>query len=310
MTAMPLDRSGASLHALLAELTPSAAKIDAYADDTYVQEAVEQLERLGIHPVGFARQHSLLLLKPDAIVARAVEPTLQWLPANGFRVVAAHRMRVNRHLVRALWYFAWNIASPERRRLADLLIGISEVLVLVVHGADDELPVPIRLTEAKGATDPRQRKPGELRYVLGRHNFLLNLVHTPDDPADVLRELAVYFDEDTRADLLGQAAARMDRTAAVSALAADLYARVPVRSFDRDDALRSVLDALRRAGIDAGRAEDADGARLLYAAWSAGAQLDPWSVLVLGSYVLPMRVGSQSQTLPPVAAREWLEGRS
>ncbi|WP_245673354.1 nucleoside-diphosphate kinase [Nocardia lijiangensis] len=310
MTAMPLDRGGASLHALLGELTPAAAKIDAYAGDTYVQESVEQLERLGIDPVGFARQHSLLLLKPDAIVARAVEPTLQWLPANGFRVVAAHRMRVNRHLVRALWYFAWNIASPERRRLADLLIDISEVLVLVVHGADGALPVPVRLTEAKGATDPRKRNPGELRYLLGRHNFLLNLVHSPDDPADVLRELAVYFDENTRADLLGQATAGLDRTAAVSALAADLYAQVPARSFDRDDALRGVLDDLRRAGIAAGAAEDADGARLLYSAWAAGAQLDPWSVLVLGSYVLPMRVGLQPQTLPPVAAREWLEGRS
>lgn len=308
MTATPAEQSGASLHALLDRLTPAAAKIDAYADDTYVQEAVDQLERLGIDPVAFARQHSLLLLKPDAIVARAVEPTLQWLPANGFRVVAAHRMRVNRHLVRALWYFAWNIASPERRRLADLLVDISDVLVLVVHGADDALPVPIRLTEAKGATDPRKRNPGELRYVLGRHNFLLNLVHSPDDPADVLRELAIYFDEDTRAHLLAQVTAGLDRTAAVSALAADLYARVPARSFDRDDALRTVLADLRRAGIDA--AEDADGARLLYSAWAAAAELDPWSVLVLGSYVLPMRVGTRSQTLPPVAAREWLEGRS
>lgn len=306
MTTAPQHTVEDRLRAVLTRLTPSPDKVAAYVGDTYVQETAEQLERLGIDPIAFARQHSLLLLKPDAIVARSVEPTLEWLPANGFRVVAARRMTVNPHLVRALWYFAWNIASRERRRLADLLVGISDVLVLVVGAPDGELPVPIRLTEAKGPTDPRRRQPGELRYALGRHNFLLNLVHTPDDPADVLRELAIYFDEDTRAEVLAEALAGEDRSADAAAAAAHLYGTVPARSFEREEALRVVRDDLARAGIEA----EGDGADLLYAAWAAGVRPDPWSTLVLGSYVLPMRVGTRSQTLPPVTAREWMEGRS
>ncbi|MFI6773360.1 nucleoside-diphosphate kinase [Nocardia sp. NPDC050412] len=303
-----------SLRELLSTLTPSPQKVDAYVADTYVQESVDQLDRLGLDVAEFAREHSLLLLKPDAIVARSVEPTLNWLADNGFRIVSAFRVPVDRHLARALWYFAWNIASPERRRLADLLVAISDVLVLVVHAPDGELPVPVRLTEAKGATDPRKRRPGELRYLLGRHNYLLNLVHSPDDPADVLRELAIYLDEWSRATVIAQACTGADRTADAVAVAEELYARTPARSFDRADALDRVL----RDSAGSGRAappgfdpaSDADCAQLLYQSWADGRELDPWSAIVLGSYVLPMRTGTASQTLRPVSAEEWLEGRT
>ncbi|WP_330253226.1 nucleoside-diphosphate kinase [Nocardia sp. NBC_00565] len=301
------------LRQLLNALTPSPEKVDAYVADTYVQESVDQLDRLGVDAAKFAGQHSLLLLKPDAIVARAVEPTLKWLADNDFRVVGACRIPVDRHLARALWYFAWNIASPERRRLADLLVGISDVLVLVVHGPDGDLPVPVRLTEAKGATDPRKRRPGELRYLLGRHNYLLNLVHSPDDPADVLRELAIYLDEWSRATVIAQACTGEDRSAAAAAIARDLYAHTPARSFDRADALDRVLADLERGGRTAppgfDRESDADCAQLLYLAWADGRELDPWSAIVLGSYVLPMRTGTAPQALRPVSAEEWLEGR-
>lgn len=302
-----------ALRDLLTTLTPSVEKVEAYLGDTYLQESVDQLDRLGVDAGKFSREHSLLLLKPDAIVARAVEPTLQWLSENGFRVVAARRTVVNRHLARALWYYAWNIASTERRRLADLLVEISDVLLLVVHGPDGELPVPVRLTAAKGATDPRKRKPGELRYLLGRHNYLLNLVHSPDDPADVLRELAIYWDEHSRASVIAELVSGEDRSAAALAIANDLYARTPARDFGRAEALAQVLRDIERCGGAAppgfDPAADGDCAQLLSAAWAQGRELDPWSVIVLGSYVLPMRTGTQSQTLRPVSASEWLEDR-
>lgn len=301
----------ASLRELLAALTPQPEKVAAYADDTYLQETVEQLDRLGVDAAKFAREHSMLLLKPDAIVARSVEPTLNWLADNNFRVVSAFRVAVDRHFARALWYFAWNIASPERRRLADLLVGISDVLVLVVRGEDAELPVPVRLTEAKGPTDPRKRQPGELRHLLGRHSYLLNLVHSPDDPADVLRELAIYLDEHRRAKVIAQASDGADRSSDARAIADDLYTQAPARSFDRADALDRILRDLEQAGAAPAFEDptDADCARLLYSAWAGGRELDPWSVIVLGSYVLPMRVGTQPQTLRPVTAKDWLEER-
>ncbi|WP_024803272.1 nucleoside-diphosphate kinase [Nocardia sp. BMG51109] len=298
------------LRDLLAALTPLPDKADAYAADTYVQETVGQLDEIGMDAARFARGHSMLLMKPDAIVARAVEPTLEWLRDSNFRVVSARTVVADRHFVRALWYFAWNIASPERRRLADLLIGISEALVLVVCGPEDELPTPVRLTSAKGATDPRKRRPGELRHLLGRDNYLLNLVHSPDDPADVLREFAIYFDERARARALAQVCAGTDRSAEAAELADALYSRTPARDFDRGTALDRILADLGETpgGLDPDADEDC--ARLLRGAWAADRTIDPWSAIVLGSHVLPMRTGSAPQTLRPVGAHDWLEGRS
>ncbi|MBF6172169.1 nucleoside-diphosphate kinase [Nocardia blacklockiae] len=298
-----------ALRDLLTTLTPLPDKADRYAADTYVQECVAQLDEIGTDAARFAREHSMLLLKPDAIVARAVRPSLEWLRDNDFRVVSAQTLPVNRHLVRALWYFAWNIASPERRRLADLLVGISDALVLVVSGPVADLPTPVRLTAAKGATDPRKRRPGELRHLLGRDSYLLNLVHSPDDPADVLREFAIYFDERTRSRVLAQVGTGADCSAHAAELAGDLYHRTPARDFDRGAAVARILADLGRPpdGVDPDSDEACAG--LLRAAWAADRAMDPWSVIVLGSQVLPMRTGSGPQALRPVGAHDWLEAR-
>ncbi|MEU1983931.1 nucleoside-diphosphate kinase [Nocardia sp. NPDC019395] len=299
-----------ALPALLASLTPQPAKVTAYQADTYVLESVEQLARLRIDAGAFAMGHSLLLLKPDGIAARAVEPTLEWLAGNDFRVVYAATVPVNRHLVRALWYYAWNIASPERRRLAELLAALSDSLLLVVSGCGD-LPTPVRLTEAKGPTDPRKRQPGQLRHLLGQHNFLLNLVHTPDDPADVLRELAIYFAENQRAEVITRAYTGADRAESARELADALYARTPRRSFDPEVALDRVRRDLERAGTPVPPDFDTDAAAraaALNRALVAGQEIDPWSAVVLGSQVLPMRIGTGPQTLPPVTAADWREG--
>ncbi|RDI54347.1 nucleoside-diphosphate kinase [Nocardia mexicana] len=297
------------LRELMASLTPSAEKADAYIGDTYVQECVAHLDEIGMDAAKFACEHSMLLVKPDAIVARAVQPTLDWLRDNEFRVVSARTLTADRHFVRALWYFAWNIASPERRRLADLLVEISDALVLVVSGPVRELPTPVRLTASKGATDPRKRRPGELRHLLGRDSYLLNLVHSPDDPADVLREFAIYFDERTRSRVLAQVCTGIDRSEHAATLADDLYFHTPARDFDRRCALDRILADLGGAPDGFDPESDEDCARLLRRAWAADRAMDAWSVIVLGSQVLPMRTGTGPQTLRPVGAHDWLEGR-
>ncbi|MEV5648486.1 nucleoside-diphosphate kinase [Nocardia sp. NPDC052254] len=294
---------------LLSTATPLPDKAARYSEDTYVQETVDQLDAAGLDAAEFAVRHSLLLLKPDAIVGRAVEPTVDWLRDNGFRIVSARSCPVDRHLVRALWYFAWNIASPERRRLADLLVGLSGALVLVVAGDPAPLPTPVRLTAAKGPTDPRKRQPGQLRYLLGRHSYLLNLVHSPDDPADVLREFSIYFDTGTREEILREIGAGTEAGDDAIALAAELYSHTPARDFGRGAAVTRLLADMGDAPADFDPESDEDCARLLRRAWATGRTVDPWSVIVLGSLVLPMRNGAHRQTLPPVSAHDWLEAR-
>ncbi|MEV6900518.1 hypothetical protein [Amycolatopsis sp. NPDC051372] len=94
--------------------------------------------------------------------------------------------------LRALWYFQWNTATPQVRRIAD---HCADSLLLVVAPAGDQgpladLPVPVRLTELVGPGDPAAREPGRLRTELGRY-ALLNLVHSAGDTADMLRDLGI-----------------------------------------------------------------------------------------------------------------------
>ncbi|MET8800440.1 nucleoside-diphosphate kinase [Nocardia sp. NPDC004568] len=302
------------LSALLSALTPAADKAAAYLDDTYVLECVDHLRRLRVDPAAFASRHSLLLLTPGAIVSRAVDPTLNWLSGNGFRVVDAAAVPLNRHLVRALWRYSWATASPERRRLTDLLAGISEALLLVVTGPDGELPAPVRLAEAAGPGDPARRRPGQLRSLLGRRSTVLDPVHTPEDPADVVRELAVFFPEARRAEVISRAYTGADSAETARTLSDALYARTPCRSFDRTVALDRILRDLDRIGaaapadFDAGSADAC--AAMLTRALASGSDIDPWSAIVLGAEVLPMRAGAGPRTLRPVTAADWRSGSS
>jgi hypothetical protein len=65
-----------------------------------------------------------------------------------------------------------------------------------------------RLTRLKGGNDPAGRAPDSLRSVAGSPNRLLTMVHTSDDPADVVRELAVFLPWRERAALVASAWAR------------------------------------------------------------------------------------------------------
>src|SRR5216683_1412570 len=184
-------------------LSCDPAKREYYGADVYYLESAEQLDGMlaaggpgqrGTGLADFAYGHALLLLKPDAVVARQVLPAIDWLRDNGFRIVAASRSRVTRTAIRALWQYQWNLATRYRRRLADGFVTGADSLVLVVRpDSEPEVPASVLLTELKGPTSPDARQPGQLRYLLGRYCYLLNLVHTADEPADVLRELAVYF---------------------------------------------------------------------------------------------------------------------
>jgi nucleoside diphosphate kinase len=274
--------------------------------DVYLDDCVAQLDRLAVDPAAFVHEHGLLLLKPDAVVARRLLPAIDWLSQHGFRIVAAERISLDRHAIRAVWQEPWRSATWQRRRLADLLATATDSLVLVVR-AEVAGPVPacVRLTAMKGAGDPRRREPGQLRYALGSPGFLLNMAHTADEPADVLRELAIYLDTDHLFRTLSGALAGADRSARAKQLARELCARFPSQSLDlaeRAAALLREVDglladstvsagaraALRSAvGPPDGDLRAALGGILRWA-WQWGIRLDPWNVIVVGAAVLPM----------------------
>ncbi|MFE4695962.1 nucleoside-diphosphate kinase [Streptomyces sp. NPDC056738] len=274
-----------------------------YGADTYYQESHGQLAQLTGDITGFAHRHALLLLKPDAVVARRLEAAADWLAGQGFRIVGAAVTRLTRTMIRSLWYFQWNLATPYRRRLAALFLEDADALVLLVRPLHDlDVPASVELTRLKGPTDPDARRPGQLRHLLGRYSYLLNLVHTPDEPADVLRELGVHFDETERDRLFRSALADEDRAAHASELTGLLYAATEPRDLAFDPAVARLRDTVARHG----GADPCAGPRtLLETAWRLGVDLDPWDAVIVGSKVLPMRQPGRAPVLDGADADTW-----
>ncbi|MGX7694328.1 nucleoside-diphosphate kinase [Gordonia polyisoprenivorans] len=289
---------------LLTRIGVDGADLSTHLGDTYVLEAIEHLDRMGVEADWFAARCSLLLLKPDAVVARGVAPTLEWLAAHRWRILHAARVESGRHLARALWQTSWARASVERRRLADLLVEMCDSMVLLVtddhsavgaaDGAVGGESATVRLTREKGPTDPTAGAPGELRHALGHRSYLLNLVHTPDTPVEVLREWSIMLDEPARAACLRDVIdGGVDVAERVAALAGELYSQTPSREFGRAVAAERVAAqmsaaAARLAPPGPDLTDDRVCADMLRSAWANGIDLDPWSVIVLGSHVLPM----------------------
>ncbi|MFB7243861.1 nucleoside-diphosphate kinase [Streptomyces populi] len=274
-----------------------------YGADTYYQESHDQLAALTDDVTGFAHRHALLLLKPDAVVARRLDAAADWLAGQGFTIAGAGVTRLTRTMIRSLWYFQWNLATPHRRRLAALFLEDADALVLLVRPENDlDVPASVELTRLKGPTDPDARRPGQLRHLLGRYSYLLNLVHTPDEPADVLRELAVHFDETERDRLFRSALAGEDRAAHAHELTGLLYAATEPRDLDFGPALARLRDTVsRHRGADPSAAPR----ELLESAWRRGIDLDPWDAVIVGSKVLPMRQPGRAPVLDGADADTW-----
>ncbi|MEU8686419.1 nucleoside-diphosphate kinase [Streptomyces sp. NPDC048611] len=303
-------------------LTCDPRKRSLFGSDTYFLESIEQLGTLTADVDGFLHRHAALLLKPDAVVSRQIPTTIDWLARGGFRIVAAERTRLTRTAVRALWYFQWNLATPQRRRLADMFMDSCDAVVLVVRPEADTAEAPpasVVMTERKGPTDPQARIPGQLRYETGRYSYLLNLVHTPDEPADVARELGIHFDPALRERVYTSALAGDDRSARARELAEQLHAEVPERDLAFPPAAERLKHAVRqgeesvapgalREELRAARiaADDKDGyRRLLEAVWRAGLPLDTWDVVIVGTHVLPMKRTGLAPVLDGVGVPDW-----
>jgi nucleoside diphosphate kinase len=289
-------------------LSTTSGKVDRYSDEVYFRETAEDLFAV-LAPSAverFCRQHTLLLLKPDAVVAGRLTTAIAWLTGNAFRVAAAAVTRFNRNTVRALWQETLVNASRDRVELADDYMTAAECLLLLVQYSDPHTTASAVLGGQKGPPQPQLCLPGQLRYELGAMNYQLNRVHAADDPADMVRELGVLCDYPTRLDLLHSAASETDGLEAARTLVDRLEAGHPrmVLSFDRtvqtireaiarrqqhgDDSLRELARAVDH--ITAGTSRD--WRSLLHLLERNGIQTTRWQRIVLGTTLLePNRSG-------------------
>jgi len=307
---------------LPAELSEFQDKLDLYATDTYFLESWEDFIVTGGESPSSLSRFAAVTLKPDAVVGRTLRPTMEWLGEHGFEIVAAELVEFERHVTRGIWCYSWNVASRDRKDVVDILLPATPSLFLALHGPEEAARW---LSENKGPANPKYRQPGQLRYGLGYCNTLLNFVHTSDEPADFIRELAVYFPAPARRRIYRAMAAGENALPRAESLAHELEARFPPHDLELDASLNRVgeLAGAHPDGTGTDRArlqrlieaiadgESRDWRALLDLVASVGIRCDKWDLIVIVTSLVqldnpdvdPVLQGVSSISLP-VAATE------
>lgn len=242
---------------------PDKARL--YLDEAWFRESWADLATLaGDDAERLVHRHALLLFKPEAFVSRVASRTLAHLADDGFTPIAAHPVQFDRHMTRALWLYRFNVATVARVELHDLIMRSGTSLLTILrderasadNGTTDPLPATVRLTALKGPSRPERRHPDHLRSRLGVDDRILNRFHTADEPADLVRELAVFLPRQERLRLLA-GVLEGGPARAVHDAVAELERPWPGRDFRLDTALAGIV-ATARAQLDSANGADRD----------------------------------------------------
>ncbi|MCO8304683.1 nucleoside-diphosphate kinase [Streptomyces sp. RKCA744] len=249
------------------ELSRVPRKREVYAGDPYFRDAWDDLRAaFGDGPDAVARLHraASLVLRPDAVATRGGERLLRAVCGAGFVPVACEVFRFDRHTTREVWRYQLNIATRERIDVMDMIMPAGDALYVLLREdrAPSAVPAATRLSSMKGPSRPEDRGPADLRTIAGpAQASVLTYVHVADEPADVVRDLGIFFDRPERNRLLARLDAADDATDAVLKTLAEVEARsessaltwrpaldrLEVLLADRTDAtgLRTLLHAVR-----------------------------------------------------------------
>ncbi|MYQ84383.1 MULTISPECIES: nucleoside-diphosphate kinase [unclassified Streptomyces] len=239
-------------------LSREGRKRETFAVDPYYRDAWDDLADLfGTERTVADQLHRVapMVLKPDAVAVRGGARLLAAVRAAGFVPVAWRKLRFDRHVSRELWRYQLNVATRERIDLMDMIMPIGEALYILLRDTtESEIPATARLSHMKGPTRPEDRKAHHLRRIAGAAQAsALTYIHVADEPADILRELGVFFERSERKRLLAALDSRRDVTQQVLAALTE----VEVCTEASDLSWKRALDRL-----DAQLSSHPDGAEL------------------------------------------------
>jgi hypothetical protein len=196
-----LDRS-AALDAV-GRLASDPRKLDLYRDDVFFIEASAELAEAGegLSPEALIERlerHTFILLKPDVEASGCEGRALAFLRSHGLEPIARHRFRFDRLLVRALWQHNFLGDDVIRMKIIDELLTTAPTTACLLRAEARLAPASAEISRLKGAADPARRSASLLRSHIDCPNVFLSGVHAPDDSADMIRELGLLLDRETR----------------------------------------------------------------------------------------------------------------
>lgn len=299
-------------------LTRSPRKRELFAEDLYFREAwADASDVLGEGTGALLSRVALFNFKPDGLVGRRAERTLDFFAQHGFTVVGMAPLRLNRHSMREVWRHDWNVYTTDRLALCSLMHGATETLVLILRDDrfDGVVPASVRLSDLKGSADPEARGPEALRSVLEPPNRVINFNHVADEPADIVRELGIFLDRAERRGLFE--ALRRDLSTDLSERARSEVKRLETLIPSNDLDLDGALDRLEASGrvaahdLERLRKESVSGDGMSFEELRAivdphDPAIDRWDFVRVATEVLFVERRGFSGSLPAPTSTDWI----
>ncbi|MFL6245040.1 MAG: nucleoside-diphosphate kinase [Thermoanaerobaculia bacterium] len=184
-------------------LTRLPVKAQLYGWETYFREGLADARLvLGEHLASALWHAALLVIKGDGLVSGKATTIVDFLRTRGFAIVAVELPALTRFQWRELWRYQLAAASLDRLAVNDLILRNRMLLLLLRHEGPLDVPASVWLGSLKGPADVALQPPDCLRRRLAQPNRLFSAFHVADEPADLLRELAILFDVPARRRLL------------------------------------------------------------------------------------------------------------
>jgi hypothetical protein len=155
------------------------------------------------------------------------------LRLHGFVPVAFREVYPDSGQIDRLWRYQANLSTSERLHFLNhiLRLGPSIYVLFLDSTQRHSAPATVHLTYLKGPTVFARRKKHHLRTIAGPSvASVLSYLHASDDPADVVREMAVLLGRQAQAGIMAEASAQQDRTTDLLSLVKRLEAIAVSRS--------------------------------------------------------------------------------
>lgn len=279
-------------------LTRIAAKAQQYQRETYFRDGLaDAAEVLGERFAPMMERGALLMVKPDGLAGGKAATIVEFLKRHDYAITAVETPLLGRFTWRELWRFQLTSATLDRLAVNDLVLRHPALLLMLRYEGECDIPATVRLSVLKGPSDVASQSANCLRRLIGQPNRVFSFFHVADEPADLLRELAILLEGPERrralASLGSDGLAPGDLQLLDETLAASTSSS---RELDAAGALRRALDAAGRAttasdSLDHVRADlerMREGAKIAWrpfmrALQDSGLTLDGWDVATLGA---------------------------
>ena len=180
---------------LFPDLTRIPTKASVYEREVYFRQGLQAFQSaFGTDAVRRAHQTAILVVKPDGIRSGKVPVVLEFLATHGFEVLASANTDMSGKTWRELWRYQLTSATLDRLAINDFLFREPALLLLLQCTRQDSiLPASVRLSGLKGPSNMVDQADDCLRKQAGQANRILSCVHIADEPADIIREVALLL---------------------------------------------------------------------------------------------------------------------